>query len=369
MRFQTSFSSVLIVAIWIAAVNAAPVLDCALNVSVTCLPSLVLRAPSGPTLYGDPDDPQNDKRLEQLRGGFNDAIRMAKIVMLQSFRGGRDDVTFQNYFHEEHFNFVREVFGRIANIEASANSEREIRNQMDNRPLNPKFNKLSIHVGDDKRLPEELKEGKKRPLYAYLWQFDDVPGDDRQAASLSVCDNGFKFPRIHEITNPNRAGPGVGAGLGTSDNGWMTSLGAHILHELVHWRYLFDDIPGWNQHIRKSAIDDPDNMRYIIDYSYATQLEPGKYREPDNGYGPGHAHDVALHDIASNGPQAGYHDGLNNADNYKWYAVSKWWARACGRDFDAVDVDDNGLYGDTLRLDWNDDRPGEPATGFAAGTP
>ena len=99
-------------------------------------------------------------------------------------------------------------------------------------------------MGDHPSLDEAEKQCSKQHDYlysAYTVQFGEL--EDR--ALISICNDGFKFPGLKQIIDAalplSQGGPGC-AGLGTHDNGLMTSLGGQLLHEFVHWRYLLQDV-------------------------------------------------------------------------------------------------------------------------------
>ena len=99
-------------------------------------------------------------------------------------------------------------------------------------------------MGDHPSLDEAEKQCSKQHDYlytAYTVQFGDL--EDR--ALISICNDGLKFPGLKQIMDAalplSQGGPGC-AGLGTHDNGLMTSLGAQLLHEFVHWRFLLQDV-------------------------------------------------------------------------------------------------------------------------------
>lgn len=107
--------------------------------------------------------------------------------------------------------------------------------------MNPKYISLTISWGDNQRLPEDEKDCQNIDSdfewAAYTTQFGELGNE----AWMSLCEETMLFPSLAEIEDPQQAGPGCD-GLGSTDSGWMTSLGGHILHELIHWRFLLEDV-------------------------------------------------------------------------------------------------------------------------------
>lgn len=107
----------------------------------------------------------------------------------------------------------------------------------------------------------------------------------------------------------------------------MTTLGAHLLHEMVHWRILCrasDNEQEWDQVIPHvlDGLDEPTTVDWIDDYLYDEYHD--KNIDPSDGYGPIHAWDLVINDVG---------DSFPNADNYRWYAVSKYWMYRCNKHF------------------------------------
>lgn len=121
----------------------------------------------------------------------------------------------------------------------------------------------------------------------------------------------------------------------------MTSLGAHLLHEVLHWRYLVRD--GWNQtpfdadikhkvYVRDEHGNEREEERDYIDDYDRDQYED-KNTEPLDGYGPKNAASLVINQEK---------DSFRNADNYRWYIVSKFWQGSFGYEFDAQDDESKG---------------------------
>ena len=84
-----------------------------------------------------------------------------------------------------------------------------------------------------------------------------------------------------------------------------------MLHELKHLSFSFEDIPE-----HAAVINQNDDGVPQIDDS------------PD-GDGPWNAYEINVLLTTGEGP----HRSLQNADNFVWYAVAKYWAWKCGREF------------------------------------
>jgi hypothetical protein len=82
---------------------------------------------------------------------------------------------------------------------------------------------------------------------------------------------------------------------------------------------MLQDTPQWADFINF----DRNGLRAIADF---------KGIDPPDGYGPYNA--KRLKDRALSEPGVNwFYPTLNNADNYMWYALSKWWGFACGKQF------------------------------------
>ncbi|ETI26010.1 hypothetical protein G647_02787 [Cladophialophora carrionii CBS 160.54] len=108
----------------------------------------------------------------------------------------------------------------------------------------------------------------------------------------------------------------------------MIFPGAFILHELIHWSWLLQDLPQWQDFI---AVPPGSDFRQIPDFNGPNHV---------TGYGAYNAKRLkgrALSDPADFGP----YPTLNNADSYMWYALSKYWAWMCGVDLGPVEDEDD----------------------------
>ena len=199
--------------------------------------------------------------------------------------------------------------------------------------INAKYDQLSISAGDHPELEEDEKRcpdiDSSHSWAAYTIQF----GDLERRSLLSICDFGFRLPSLNQILDPAKAGPGC-AGLGDHDSGRMTSLGSEILHEVIHWRYLLQDVADFDD-VLMEYDDTDEGENIIIDFDGGES----SFMSPSDGYEPVHAHKLVGH---------GEGDAVNNADNYRWYAQSKYWSFMCGKCFGPAR--DNVKDGDTARF-------------------
>jgi hypothetical protein len=189
------------------------------------------------------------------------------------------------------------------------------------RRQNPKFGQLSISAGDHPSLEADEKEcqdlNAKHEWAAYTIQNF---GDPDNRAYISLCDGGLRYPSLQDILDEDKAGPGCDA-LGPDETGLMTSLGGQILHELIHWRYLLRDVPDFQDNLLDYLNEEVEEDEWII-----TDFDGGdsSHFEPSDGYGPVHARQLVDHDDG---------DARNNADNYRWYAQTRYFQFVCGREF------------------------------------
>ena len=97
----------------------------------------------------------------------------------------------------------------------------------------------------------------------------------------------------------------------------MHTVGGIVLHELMHWPGLLDSVPFFDDIIEEGKLGFP---------------QIGDFPGPDPFDGYGFFHSQKIHDI-------------QNADNYRSYAESKYWQWKCGRTFGPS----IGLQDDTVR--------------------
>lgn len=184
--------------------------------------------------------------------------------------------------------------------------------------MSPLFNHLVLSVGNHPDLPSAKKicgqaENGMTPLaFTFLSQ---ALGD---WAWISLCEGVWQYPSLEQIYDPvdaRKGKPGWGCdGLGDHDSELMTSIGSLLLHEFMHWTGLLENVPNFDDLIEEGEIGFPQ----IGDF-------PGP--DPPDGYGPLHAKQLK---------------SVENADNYRCYAESKYWQYRCGRPFkESMDLADD----------------------------
>ncbi|KAH0846183.1 hypothetical protein FOPE_12510 [Fonsecaea pedrosoi] len=161
-----------------------------------------------------------------------------------------------------------------------------------------------------------------------------------------MCDEAFEYPSPEEVANPpssvkapeGNPEPGYTCdGLGDDDSDWMTSPGGILLHELLHWTFLLDDITGFSDIIDEND----DEFPQIVDF-----WGP----DPPDGYGPFHAMQLR---------SQGAYVAIQNADTYRCYAQSKYWTWKCGKSFGRAQSDEDNTRRTGIRIIRGDLETGE----------
>ncbi|KIX97028.1 uncharacterized protein Z520_07142 [Fonsecaea multimorphosa CBS 102226] len=240
--------------------------------------------------------------------------------MSQTEGGG----AFLRYFRPEDADFVRRIFRTLANLPLDEVVTAENLVSVltgPNAQLSSRFVQSRIYIGDSTARPTERQcKGQVN-----AWMSEDNADAN---AEIYICDDAFDWPSIEEIANPpqtswardnqGRPLPGYSCdGLGDFDSDWMKTMGSIILHEYMHWGFLYIQVPNWYYYIKTTSM----GFRAIEDYT-------GPF--PPNGYGAYHA--KTIKDIYGSWDQA-WPQTLNNADNYVYYALSKYWSWRCGKQF------------------------------------
>ncbi|EXJ93943.1 hypothetical protein A1O1_02336 [Capronia coronata CBS 617.96] len=287
------------------------------------------------------DVQQSGQKLQQA---FQDAVMLARVAAV-TFDPCEE--VFLRYFTAEEADFVKHAFRTMANIPLDQVIDEKtifgfLANPTAAQNLPPKFADLDIAWDDHPDVPEMdrlcghvSESGSMLDAYTYL-DVDELEISDQasQIALVSLCEELFQFPSLQEIEDPpyvpwardgqGRPLPGFTCdGLGATDSDWMASPGATLLHELMHWSYLLEDMPGFSELIDK----DEAGLPQIRDHSDLSS-------DPPDGMGAFHA--KLLKD---RGPFA----AIQNADNYRWYTLSKYWSWKCGRGF-AEAMSDQDVY-------------------------
>jgi hypothetical protein len=157
--------------------------------------------------------------------------------------------------------------------------------------------------------------------------FRPSPSDE---GFIFVCDPGMLYPSRSQIENPPSSArdahgnplPGYTCdGLGDRDSNYMDTLGTIILHELIHWTWLFESVPDLSTKIKIT-----NGVHQINDFG-----SPGS--TPMNGYGPFFS--KMIKDMLEWNKPPYYHEfeTLNNVDNYVSFANTKFWSWRCNRSF------------------------------------
>ncbi|KIW65490.1 hypothetical protein PV04_07747 [Phialophora macrospora] len=280
-----------------------------------------------PFLWVSPD--ASPVSVARFRASWKEAIMLARAAALTDL--------------------VRRIFQRIANIPLDAQyTPAEVAAQVFADPgvlgMSPRFARLTVALGTPPTTPPDLANfcaGGGVPRAVTFGQ----AGED---ATVVLCEPVLTwYPLAAEIANPpawirqpdGSVRPGFGCeGLG--DHAYPpapppSSLDPTLSPPLfngeeklksrwqMHWLWLLQDIPQWTD-----LINDPPpswvlGIRSIVDFVGV---------DPPNGYGAYSA--KRLKDLALSRPGAnGRYPTLNNADNYMWYALSKYWSWVCRKDF------------------------------------
>jgi len=276
----------------------------------------------------------------KLRVAFADAILLARVAATTF---SPCDEVFLRYFRPEEADFVKHVFMEVANIQAehidAQNVESILSTSAVAYELHEKFSNLEIALGDHPEVEEEerlcgrIVTASGFGVYSYTTlDFDELDpdaGNLGQHSWQSLCEEAFDFPFLWEVEllATDLSGhvlPGhTCAGLGDRDSDFMDSPGGILLHELMHWTYLLQTVDGF------SSLIEPDEggFRQIRDYS-----DPNG--APVNGLGASNAMQLK---------NRGQYAAIQNADNFKWYALSKYWSWRCGRAFGPA-LSDEDVY-------------------------
>ena len=152
------------------------------------------------------------------------------------------------------------MFRAIANIELDEHFEPgnvgQVLQEMDmDAALSPKFDRLSMAYDDNPNLLDVTQNDRcaKKVTAAYT-EYDPVRYDNWDV--MSICGVVFEtYYTLHDLEHPpvwaldGNGHPEAGFscdGLTDHDSAYMMSPGAVLLHELLHWPYLFEDVPGYS---------------------------------------------------------------------------------------------------------------------------
>ena len=244
---------------------------------------------------------------------------------------------FNRYFTPEEADWVRSVFRRIANIPLDTvirgpDSVEPLFKLRETTGFHPTMSALIISLGNHITSPQPICDNIMSATGYYVLSTRDTP-------LICTCLSAFcSYPDRAEIENPpawasDKFGiplPGYTCiGLTDHDSDLMLFPGALLLHEMMHYTNLLEDLPGWDKYIGIGP-----NGRQIVDWN-------GK--NPSNGYGPWAARVLNLLSIGKKDDYPPYVT-LNNADSYIQYALSAYWGWKCQTVFkEAASAGDNSL--------------------------
>lgn len=218
---------------------------------------------------------------------------------------------------------MADIFCNVAGIENPKSCDLSTMSPI----INVHMQDLTIIAGvarSDEVPPSEQPNLINPDLDIFCTTFQDK-GPNKDKAYTQFYKRAFDFPSINDIFTQRTC-----YGLGQYDSGLMTSLGAHLLHEMMHWRLL---VRATNNEKTFDAViphtvlyPDPlsEDEYEEEEHDYIDDYDKDQYEDPDidptTGYGPTNAHELVI-----NGEDASF----RNADNYRWYAVSKYWSWRC----------------------------------------
>jgi hypothetical protein len=244
---------------------------------------------------------------------------------------------------------VSDVFRTIANIPLDISIEDLNGNAPDlstmlTDSLNSKFPSLQIAIGDHPDRDDQDEQCEDNHIDGFF-SFDN---NDPTAGLLSICNGAWRYPALDDIFEPPaswRGKPGFECnGLGPRESNFELPLGGVILHEMLHWPYLFqNDVPDWSTKV--PTLPQYPTVRQIPDYKDYTG-------NPPDGYGPYYAPQLKTVPKGMWGGQ--YPITTNNADSFVYFATTKYWSLKCNRNFaPPVDEDDAEQRDDS----WNEFLP------------
>ncbi|KIX97301.1 uncharacterized protein Z520_06753 [Fonsecaea multimorphosa CBS 102226] len=295
--------------------------------------------------YPDGTSPNAKRNVTQA---FRDAITLARVVSLTATDC---DPAFLRYFKPQDYTFVQRMFRTIANIDPFVEiSPVDIMVMLSSSnsaaTWNPDYVDLCIAYGDNPyNPPVDISCGEDEG-HTYGYTVYDTRPTAQFSGLISMCPDGeiFKYClSLRQTENPPawaRVGgqpdgaplPGFGCdGLGDRDTTYMKVLGSSILHELFHWPWMFLSIPGYETNI-------PDHGHRIWDYD-------GPW--VPSAYGPWNA--MHINQLPADS-RSGMSQSLQNADNYVWYALSRYWSYKCDKTFGPpTSADDATILGERQR--------------------
>lgn len=278
------------------------------------------------------------EHLQLIKTAFEDGITLARTVAI-AWMANCDpylDHYYDRYFAPEDAEFVQNIFGTIAAVpldfdflRATPDDIRNFMNSLTPELLNDKFSGLSISYGN-----HPLKGPGPGCDLPYLNGILDIHPHDQTHAKMSLCPRLFeKYYSLRDTSRPPAALiqqgiPGLGCDVvGNTESDYMWTPGTTVLHELLHWSHLFEEVPDWSVNIRGHPIID--GRSWIDDYRPTIRPDITA-NNPRNGYTGFNAQ------LVRNLPddeEEGYIEAVNNADNYACCASARAWGLICNRNF------------------------------------
>ncbi|OAP55902.1 hypothetical protein AYL99_10054 [Fonsecaea erecta] len=296
---------------------------------------LISAAP--PVFAYPPGTVQNAKR--NVTQAFKDAMTLAKVVTITATDC---DPAFLRYFQPQDYTFVQRMFRTIANIDLFMDINAQdipqlLSSSNSAAAWNPDFVALCIAYGDNPFNPAG-NGGRSCVGGDNAYTIYDPGPTARFSGLMSLCPGSGLFQyrlSLRDTESPpawGRVGgdpngaplAGFGCdGLGDRDTAYMKVIGSTVLHELFHWPWMFLSVPDY-----ATAIPDHDHRIWDYDGPWVS-----------GAYGPWNA--LRINQLPAD-PRSGMSQSLQNADNYVWYALSRYWSFRCGKVFGpALSADDN----------------------------
>lgn len=202
-----------------------------------------------------PDDTTISEPEQKLEQALRDAITMARVVGTMF---DPCEPAFLRYFRSSDAIFVKQVFQVVANIPLYSQIDYDtvveiLSSASVLSDLQPKFAMLELAMGNNPSVPEHEQACEEEIGGSIVMAGSYInPGALGPVALMSLCQSLFQFPTLDEIENPPDSArdaqgnplPGYTCdGLGDHDTDLMSSPGGTLLHELMHWTFLLEDIP------------------------------------------------------------------------------------------------------------------------------
>ena len=140
------------------------------------------------------------------------------------------------------------------------------------------------------------------------------------------------------------------------DNSDMKSPAHSLLHELFHWRGLFEDVPDYEATIATNLYTSGTGPGSGLVFHEIVDWTGGDPPLPANGYGAYNTRRV--NELEPYDKRQGTNiKGIFNADNYAWYAVSTYFTQVCKKDFKECPDEDSAELNNRHFPPWPFDLP------------